>query len=138
VWIGHFEGVTVFEEGEWFSHSSTEFGLGEYSDLVNDVAIDHDGRLWVATEAGVATFDGDKWTSYDKTSGLSSESTEAILVDKQHRIWVGHDEGVEFSTAARGHHIGHLDTADDLQPRPTRKLSAASVQNRGTSLRLTD
>jgi ligand-binding sensor domain-containing protein len=95
IWLGHYEGVSVLDKGQWLTYSSDEFGLGDFADLINDVAVDHQGRTWVATSSGVAVLDGDSWTPYDESSGLTYDSTTAIVVDYQGKVWVAHSYGVD-------------------------------------------
>src|SRR5262245_10957468 len=48
-----------------FSIQSWRTDDGLPSDMVSDVTQDKDGYLWVATNAGVARFDGVRFQSYD-------------------------------------------------------------------------
>ena len=59
VCVGYYEGVSVLEGGQWTSYSSDLFGLSGYASFVNDVAIDHQGQIWVCTDVGVTVFNGD-------------------------------------------------------------------------------
>ena len=95
VWIGHFKGVSVLEGAQWRTYNSDTFGLGQNASLVNDIAIDKQNGVWVATSSGVAVLNGDNWTPYDESSGLTNNSTEAVVVDHQGKVWVAHYYGVD-------------------------------------------
>jgi ligand-binding sensor domain-containing protein len=96
VWIGYYGGVSVLlDDGQWLNYSSNEFGLGEYAGLINDIAIDHQDQVWVATSSGIAVFNGNNWTPYDESSGLTYDTIEAVVVDNQGQVWVAHSFGVD-------------------------------------------
>ena len=95
IWVGHYKGVSVLEGEQWRTYSSDTFGLGEFSDVVNDIAIDNQNHIWVATTAGVAYLTGETWTPYDESKGLTNNFTEAVLTDHQGKVWVAHTYGVD-------------------------------------------
>jgi ligand-binding sensor domain-containing protein len=67
----------------------TEQGLPQNS--VRSIAQTPDGYLWLATEQGLARFDGIKFTVFDQrnTSELSANEITALLVDTQGALWIG-------------------------------------------------
>jgi len=63
----------------------------QQSSLINALAQDKRGRLWVATEdkgAWMRTRQG-TWTHFDKTNGLPDDILTALAVDEQGRLWAG-------------------------------------------------
>jgi hypothetical protein len=95
-WLGYYGGVSVLlDDGQWLNYSSDDFGLGQYANLVNDVAIDYQDQVWVATSSGVAFFNGNSWIPYDESSGLTYNTIEAIVIDNQNKVWVAHSYGVD-------------------------------------------
>lgn len=67
---------------------------------VNDVAVDSQGRVWVAHERGLSVFDGSTWTTYDKTnSGIPGDVVYQVVIADDGRAWlisrpVASDEGL--------------------------------------------
>jgi ligand-binding sensor domain-containing protein len=77
---------------------------------VTDIARGPDGRLWLATEAGLTMFDDrgtrdrgdDEWRSYNHENtfgGLPSDDVRAVVVDGD-RIWVGTAQVLDPATGA--------------------------------------
>lgn len=56
---------------------------------VNDIAIDPEGRVWVAAEkTGVAMYDGSQWQTFTEKDGLPSADTFGLTVDSKGAVWV--------------------------------------------------
>lgn len=56
---------------------------------INDIAIDHQGRVWVAAEkTGVAMYDGSHWRTFTEKDGLPSSDTFGLTVDRLGHVWV--------------------------------------------------
>jgi photosystem II stability/assembly factor-like uncharacterized protein len=97
--------------------------LGIAGDLVNDLAFDRDGRLWIASGAGVgslnaaeATEDMLRWEAgrgvpensetrvinrTGLTAGLSSDVVTSIAADEDGDVWFGTRDGLGFLEATR-------------------------------------
>lgn len=98
VWLGYFadgdgpNGVGQYNKVDWADCNAPGGTAGMN---VNDIAIDHQGRLWVAAErAGVALFDGAAWRRFTTADGLPSADTFGLTVDRSGDVWVGTWEGV--------------------------------------------
>lgn len=60
------------------------------SDYVNDMEVDHDGNLWVATYNGLVEFNGDTtWFHHDTSTGLTENSLTFLRVDYNGYMWGG-------------------------------------------------
>lgn len=81
-----------------FTNYTTADGLP--SNVVNGVAIDAGQNIWLATDEGVAKFDGTAWTVYTMADGLIDNYVLCVAVDADNHIWVGTDVGV--STYSNG------------------------------------
>ena len=66
----------------------TENGLPQ--NTVHDIAQTLDGYIWIATEEGLARFDGLNFTIFDKqnTPQLKESEIHALCADKQGGLWV--------------------------------------------------
>ncbi len=63
------------------------------SEEVYDIEQDKDGRIWVATDRGVASYDGYSFTSFDKSDGLAHNTIFEIFRDNDHRLWFSAYDG---------------------------------------------
>ena len=81
-------GLYIYNGDEWYSWSSDD------SDLVagspEDLAFDHDGRLWIAFyEKGIQSFDGFSWAHYTSdNSGLPAVTVSDIAISPDGEIYV--------------------------------------------------
>lgn len=77
------------------------YGSGKLScSLINRIAQDSYGFIWIATEDGLNKFDGWNFTRYfhnerDSTS-LAGNYTQAFLNDSKGRLWIGSGKGLQY------------------------------------------
>jgi sugar lactone lactonase YvrE len=84
----------------WMHVNSHNSGL--ISDFVQAVAIDTNGRLWIGTRQGLATFDGQAWTYHTAEQGdLPSNDVRALALSADGSLWVGTDRGVSVFDGSR-------------------------------------
>jgi PAS domain S-box-containing protein len=57
------------------------------SSTVHGITQDHWGRIWLATRAGLAVYDGVSWETFTVADGLPVLSYFKITVDRKGRIW---------------------------------------------------
>lgn len=93
-------GTTLMPEDRRYSSEyrldrwQTEDGLP--GNEVTSLLQTRDGYLWVGTSAGLARFDGVKFTRFGEQDGLKSSRILCLLEDQQGRFWVGTDGGGLF------------------------------------------
>src|SRR5215475_7918312 len=79
-----------------FAHQlwSTENGLPQ--NTVHAIAQSADGYIWLATEEGLARFDGIGFTVFEKdnTPQLKSSDIRALLSDNQGSLWISTTDGL--------------------------------------------
>lgn len=63
------------------------------SNFVNDIAVDATGAVWVATEDGLARFDGRLWKTFLRDDGLPDNRVRAVAVGPDGQVWVGTSRG---------------------------------------------
>ncbi|MCC8443763.1 response regulator [Xanthomonas cannabis] len=63
------------------------------SDTVNDFAEDKQGYLWLASDDGLARFDGRNYRIWRMEDGLPSNVVWAVYVDAKDRVWMGFEDG---------------------------------------------
>jgi ligand-binding sensor domain-containing protein len=77
--------VTQYSLAAWHS----EEGLPH--NLVQAIAQTPDGYVWLATQEGLARFDGVRFTVFDRrsTAAMSANDVETIYVSRDRSLWVG-------------------------------------------------
>lgn len=92
IWLATSDGgVSKFEQGTWTVYQIKD---GLPSNEVHALAIDRYNRIWAATAAGVAYFDGSKWVTYDTLNTLTIAfglNCQICPFDEDH-IWTGTNE----------------------------------------------
>lgn len=73
---------------------STEEGLPQSS--VHSIAQTRDGYLWIATEGGLARFDGERFKVFDHAheGAFQSDDICCLIVDAEGALWIGTADGV--------------------------------------------
>lgn len=75
-----------------FSHYDIEDGL--IQSQVNNLALDQQHRLWIATLGGACRFDGKEYTSYTRQNGMPTNFIDNVFVDKDNVVWFGTQSGL--------------------------------------------
>ena len=84
--------LSSFAQKYTFSHYDIEDGLIESQ--VNNLALDHEHRLWMATFGGACRFDGRDFTSYTRQNGMPSNFINNVFIDKDNVVWFGTQSGL--------------------------------------------
>ncbi|MBV9764710.1 MAG: PAS domain-containing protein, partial [Acidobacteriaceae bacterium] len=81
--------ITQYTQDVW----NTDAGLPQNSVL--SIAQTADGYLWLATEDGLARFDGVRFAVFDRenTPQLQSNDIRALLADRENNLWIGTNGG---------------------------------------------
>src|SRR5690606_32548477 len=76
---------------------STEDGL--HSNSILDIAQDHEGYIWLATEDGLVRYDGYTFLTYsnipEDSTSLSQNRVEKLFVDFKGDVWIGSKSGLD-------------------------------------------
>ncbi len=71
---------------------NTQSGLPQ--NTVNAIVQTPDGYLWLATQEGLARFDGVRFTTYGLQNGLPSVEINALCQDQTQTLWIGTSGGL--------------------------------------------
>ncbi|MDR3706654.1 MAG: T9SS type A sorting domain-containing protein [Paludibacteraceae bacterium] len=81
-------GISKFDGSTWTNYNKAGGYLPH--DMVNGVAVDASGNVWIATYGGLVKYDGTNWTTYTSSnSGLVDNVLYTVAVDKNNCVWVG-------------------------------------------------
>ncbi|MEM1095102.1 MAG: two-component regulator propeller domain-containing protein [Bacteroidota bacterium] len=84
--------------------------------VVESLAQDDLGALWVATQAGLNRYDGDRFEVYKVPEGLPHDKVNTVLVQSRDTLWLGTDSGL----ARWQRQAGALETYTPAQGLPSR------------------
>lgn len=79
-----------------YVHDSWTSNEGLPQDSINDIAQTPDGYLWLATQEGIARFDGSQFMTFDSksTGGTIQNFVYALFVDRRGTLWAGASGGL--------------------------------------------
>jgi signal transduction histidine kinase/ligand-binding sensor domain-containing protein len=93
LWIGTYGGgLFRFRDGH-FGQYSMEQGL--VSKVVLQIAVAHDGSLWIATPDGVSHMKNGHFQSYTVAEGLSSNHVFSVYQDRSGSVWAQTQGGID-------------------------------------------
>ena len=66
---------------------------------INDLGVDSDGTLWIATNSGIYAWNSGHVTGHlDTTTGIRNNAVKKIYVDSSQRLWFVTPENIGYST----------------------------------------
>ena len=77
-------------KAQGWDYSYTHFGKNEGlpSNKIYFVCTDHDGFLWIGTDAGLCQYDGNHFEWYSTEDGLPSNDVFELICDSHNRLWI--------------------------------------------------
>ncbi|MEO1625141.1 MAG: histidine kinase [Bacteroidota bacterium] len=94
VWIGALDNLYRFEKPNQLQieYATEQKSFGR----VNDLAIDPEGGLWIATIGnGLYVKKGQVYAHLGKRNGLSSDMVNKVFIDKNSSLWVATNKGLD-------------------------------------------
>jgi signal transduction histidine kinase/ligand-binding sensor domain-containing protein len=91
LWLGYETGeAVVYQNGHFIKYSSPD-GLPDGKVLsITELR----GRIWVAGEGGLSSFDGKRFVTVTKANGLPGNSVSALLEDDEGSLWIAGELGI--------------------------------------------
>jgi len=92
IWAGAWEGGLIqIDKSTGFTTFYNELNSGLPGNSVTAVCTDENDLVWIGTRfSGVASFDGENWTTYNESnSGLSLNCIASLAVEESGTLWVG-------------------------------------------------
>ncbi len=94
IWVGTLGAGLARFDGRRFESVATR-ATGLPGDRILSLAVDHQRRLWIGTDAGLCRWNGSSvdgvWSAAD---GLPADTISCLAVDSQHQIWIGTTSGL--------------------------------------------
>ena len=86
-----------------FSYQTWQTGNGLPQNTVRSILQSRDGFIWLATESGLARFDGAQFAVFDarNTPALRSNNIRSLLEDQEGSLWIATAEGIARRTGER-------------------------------------
>jgi serine/threonine protein kinase/ligand-binding sensor domain-containing protein len=75
------------------SHTRIGRADGLASSRINDLLVDEEGDLWIATDAGINRDNGEAILTYDEADGLDASWIQALFLDGEGGLWAGSHGG---------------------------------------------
>ena len=126
--------ITVYNDDESvvvYDHFESLLGTS----IINCVGIDRNNTAWVGTDAGVARFDGETWTTFTTVnSGICDNRVNDIAVEDDNTIWFGTEDGVSKYT---GEVITTVVEEINTEPAPIQITSHPNPFNPSTTISFT-
>jgi len=95
-WFGTWGGGLSRFDGIRFRNFTTKDGLA--GNVVNALALDLQGNLWIGTNQGVSRFDGQAFTTLTTQDGLFENNVYSIAIDHDGSKWFGTFGGISHYT----------------------------------------
>ena len=86
IWLGTINSGLVKFDQTRFSNFTTDHGL--IANGIGWIEIDQNDKLWLGSQMGACSFDGEVFTHYGETQGMSSKFVYGVLTDNTNNIWV--------------------------------------------------
>jgi diguanylate cyclase (GGDEF)-like protein len=110
---GCFRSRTAIEKGGLHFERMTVPGIPNQA-AFRDVTIDGDGRVWVASSRGLASFDGSHWRVYTVQDGLKSSDLGVVTL-AQGALWIAYRDALGITRLqTSGTNLKHITVRDGL------------------------
>jgi signal transduction histidine kinase/ligand-binding sensor domain-containing protein len=86
LWVGTLGNGLFRIRGDVVEHHGRAEGLS--SDFINDLFVDREGILWVATTNGIDNFREPRVTTFSSSEGLGKEQAVGVLASRDGGVWV--------------------------------------------------
>lgn len=127
-WLWIWVGITLAQKNPRQLYSvkiwSVKDGLPQHT--VNAITQTPDGYLWIATEGGLARFDGFTFRTFDRTDTpfLQSNRVRSLAVDKTGKLFIGmYENGIGY------YHNGIFDHISKRSELPQGSVPSIAVDN---------
>jgi ligand-binding sensor domain-containing protein len=90
IWVGTLGGGISRYDGKRWTTFTTQEGLA--GNVVNALAVDSKGILWIGTDQGISRYDGKGFKNFTERDGIGS--TYAIAIDRHGHKWFGTFGGI--------------------------------------------
>lgn len=94
MWVGTANGLVKINKSNGSKSYFNRANSGLPSNDIRTLAIDDNGTKWIATDNGIAKYDGDNWRIYNEgNSDIPENDVEVMAIDKKGTVWIGTEYG---------------------------------------------
>ena len=87
------DGIAWFNGAAWRYFNTGNSGLK--SNFIDDMAVNHDGRIWAGADEWLMIFNGTSWTSRDLDKDFGFKTwINSFYLDSLNRMWITTDRGI--------------------------------------------
>lgn len=124
--------TSVLAEAQRTEYSSFTVNDGLPSNHIYQCIEDNHGFLWIATEGGVARFDGKYFQSFTTANGLPDNEVLNIVKEKSGRIWVNcHRQSPAYFDEVKNRFINSSENSDLAKVSGTINMSLFALPDGG-------
>ncbi len=93
LWVGS-DKLYKYEDEQWTTYDSTNSGFK--NSTISNLFMDTNGTLWIGTDRGLVSFDGQDWIEYKDLNAILAPNPKisALVVDAYQNVWLGSDKGL--------------------------------------------
>src|ERR1700761_4988898 len=84
----------VFSQAQKYTFTHYDIEDGLIQSQVNNLCLDNEHRLWMATFGGACRYDGKEFISYSRQNGMPGNFINTVFVDKSDVVWFGTENGL--------------------------------------------
>src|SRR6185437_8898397 len=118
-----FIGFPAILRGQLANTFNYNIDNGLPSNDVYSVLTDHLGYLWIATEKGVAKYNGYEFKIFNQSDGISNEDIWELCEDKQGRMWLSNiSDEIGYVYNNKYHRVFTKKNNHTVYPRDTRSI----------------
>jgi len=119
IWTStHGQGLNILNKTSLKVIKITKASHGIIDDVINSMAKDDNGKIWLATDMGLSMIDSRTYAvkNFDKANGLPDNTLYSLQLDLESNLWIGTNSGlVRFNTTNK--EITSFNEQDGIQHR---------------------
>ena len=110
LWLGsEGGGLSLLKDGRLVNYTTKD---GLCSDVIESICEDHEGSIWIGTDAGLNRFKNGRIDTFPTSERQPGESIICVFEDREDTLWLGTDGGGLITL--RGGHLTRYTSRDGL------------------------
>lgn len=84
----------LLSHAQKYNFTHYDIGDGLIQSQVNNLSLDNEHRLWIATYGGACRFDGKEFVPWARQNGMPGNFVNSVFIDKSDNVWFGTQSGL--------------------------------------------